>query len=150
MTVNGQTEDVKSAIYAEVPPEELGENGVMLYLLKDVVTGMPQEEPDFGIGIMITESLYGKTLDLTKPLARSSYLYIGGITKNTEITIEYSDGTIDTADGSITQGPTVTGGTLLLTRSGDNFTVKLSVTLSDGSSASADWKGKATKIEIPE
>lgn len=150
MTVNGQTEDVKSAIYAEVPPEELGENGVMLYLLKDVVTGMPQEEPDFGIGITITESLYGKTLDLTKPLDKSSYLNIVGVNKNDDVYIEYADGKIDTTDGGDGPVPTVTGGTLLLTRSGDNFTVKLSVTLSDGSSASADWKGKATKIEIPE
>lgn len=150
MTVNGQTEEIKSAIYAEAPDDEFGEKGVGLFLLKDVTTEMPEEEPDFGINIMITESLYGKTLDLTQPVARSSYLYLSGATKNSEITIEYSDGTIDTADGSITQGPTVTGGTLLLTRSGDNFTVKLSVTLSDGSSLSADWKGKATKIEISE
>lgn len=150
MTVNGQTETVKSAIYAEAPDDEFGEKGVGLFLFKDVTTGMPQEEPDFGISIVITESLYGKTLDLTKPVARSSYLTIAGATKNTDFYIEYSDGTIDTTDGGDGQGPTVTGGTMLLTRSGDNFTVKLSVTLSDGSSASADWKGKATKIEMPE
>lgn len=149
MTVNGQTEDVKSAIYAEVPPEELGENGVMLYLLKDVVTGMPQEEPDFGIGIMITESLYGKTLDLTKPLDKSSYLNIVGVNKNDDVYIEYADGKIDTTDGGDGPVPTVTGETLLLTRSGDNFTVKLSVKLSDGKSIFADWTGKATKIQIP-
>ena len=66
------------------------------------------------------------------------------------MSIEYDDGTIDTTDGGSSQGPSVTGGTLLLTRSGDNFTVELSVTLSDGSSVSADWKGTATKIDIPE
>lgn len=150
MTVNGQTEQVKSAIYAELPSEEFGENGVALYLFKDVLTGIPEEEPDFAIGIAITESLYGKTLDLTKPVALSSYLSILGMNKNAEITIEYDAGKIDTSDGSETPGPTVTGGTLLLTRNGDKFTVKLAVTLSDGSSASVDWEGTATKIQIPE
>ncbi|WP_052011149.1 hypothetical protein [Alistipes onderdonkii] len=150
MTVNGQTEEIKSAIYAEAPAGEFGENGVGLYLFKDVLTGMPEEEPDFGIMIVITESLYGKTIDLTKPVARSSYLLIAGMNKNLDVSIEYDDGTIDTTDGGSSQGPSVTGGTLLLTRSGDNFTVKLSVTLSDGSSVSADWKGTATKIDIPE
>ena len=92
----------------------------------------------------------GKTIDLTKPVARSSYLLIAGMNKNLDVSIEYDDGTIDTTDGGSSQGPSVTGGTLLLTRSGDNFTVELSVTLSDGSSVSADWKGTATKIDIPE
>ena len=137
MTVNGQTEEIKSAIYAEAPAGEFGENGVGLYLFKDVM-------------IVITESLYGKTIDLTKPVARSSYLLIAGMNKNLDVSIEYDDGTIDTTDGGSSQGPSVTGGTLLLTRSGDNFTVELSVTLSDGSSVSADWKGTATKIDIPE
>ena len=150
MTVNGQTEEIKSAIYAEAPAGEFGENGVGLYLFKDVLTGMPEEEPDFGIMIVITESLYGKTIDLTKPVARSSYLLIAGMNKNLDVSIEYDDGTIDTTDGGSSQGPSVTGGTLLLTRSGDNFTVELSVTLSDGSSVSADWKGPATKIDTPE
>ncbi|MFQ8714152.1 MAG: hypothetical protein ACLR93_11010 [Alistipes onderdonkii] len=81
MTVNGQTEEIKSAIYAEAPAGEFGENGVGLYLFKDVLTGMPEEEPDFGIMIVITESLYGKTIDLTKPVARSSYLLIAGMNK---------------------------------------------------------------------
>lgn len=150
MTVNGQTEEIKSAIYAEAPAGEFGENGVGLYLFKDVLTGMPEEEPDFGIMIVITESLYGKTIDLTKPVARSSYLLIAGMNKNLDVSIEYDDGTIDTTDGGSSQGPSVTDGTLLLTRSGDNFTVELSVTLSDGCSVSADWKGTATKIDIPE
>ena len=150
MTVNGQTEEIKSAIYAEAPAGEFGENGVGLYLFKDVLTGMPEEEPDFGIMIVITESLYGKTIDLTKPVARSSYLLIAGMNKNLDVSIEYDDGTIDTTDGGSSQGPSVTGGTLLLTRSGDNFTVELSVTLSDGSSVSAACTGTATKIDIPE
>lgn len=151
MTVNGQTEEIKSAIYAEAPAGEFGENGVGLYLFKDVLTGMPEEEPDFGIMIVITESLYGKTIDLTKPVARSSYLLIAGMNKNLDVSIEYDDGTIDTTDGGSSQGPSVTGGTLLLTRQRLTISsVELSVTLSDGSSVSADWKGTATKIDIPE
>lgn len=46
---------------------------------------MPEEEPDFGIMIVITESLYGKTIDLTKPVARSSYLLIAGMNKNLDV-----------------------------------------------------------------
>lgn len=150
ITVNGQTETVKSALYSEIEAEEFGEKGVGLVLLKDVITGIPEKGPDFGVSVTMTESLYGKTVDLTKPVTLNSHLGIYGINKNAEITISYENGEIDTADGSITQGPTVTGGTLTMTRSGDNFTVKLSVTLSDGSSAAADWKGTATKMEIPE
>ena len=85
MTVNGQTEEIKSAIYAEAPAGEFGENGVGLYLFKDVLTGMPEEEPDFGIMIVITESLYGKTIDLTKPVARSSYLLIAVAVRRTYV-----------------------------------------------------------------
>ena len=111
---------------------------------------MPEEEPDFGIMIVITESLYGKTIDLTKPVARSCYLLIAGFNKYLVVFKDLEYCSIDTTDGGSSQGPSVTGGTLLLTRSGDNFTVELSVTLSDGSSVSADWKGTATKIDFPE
>lgn len=149
MTVNGQTEEIKSAIYAEAPAGEFGENGVGLYLFKDVLTGMPEEEPDFGIMIVITESLYGKTIDLTKPVARSSYLLIAGMNKNLDVSIEYDDGTIDTTDGGSSQGPSVTGGTLLLTRSGDNFTVELSVTLSDGQFGIRRLEGNGDENRYP-
>lgn len=96
---------------------------------------------------MFPESLPGKAIDLTKPLDPDSDLTILGINKKTEIGIYYSDGTItDDEDNALT----VSAGTLTLTRSGDNFTVKLSVTLPGGSSLAADWTGKATKTEIPE
>ena len=121
----------------------------MLFLTNDTVIDI-DDEPDFAVVFTMQHSLLGKTFDLTKPLDKNSVVQISAISKNSEIYIAYADGKIDTTDGSITQGPTVTGGTLTMTRSGDKFTVKLSVTLSDGRNIAADWEGTATKMEIPE
>ena len=140
MTVNGQTETVNSAFYVS------GDGYIALYLLKDVLTEIPDENPGFAIGLMFPESLLGKTIDLTKPLDPDLGLTILGINKKTEIGIYYENGTITDDEGDTL---TVSAGTLALTRSGDNFTVKLSVTLPGGSSLAADWTGKATKTEIP-
>ena len=96
---------------------------------------------------MFPESLPGKTIDLTKPLDPDLRLTILGVNQKTQIGIYYENGTItDDNDDALT----VSAGTLTLTRSGDNFTVKLSVTLPGGRSLAADWTGKATKSEIPE
>ena len=107
---------------------------------------MPEDgDPDFGISIEFSESLLGKTIDLTKPLDPDLRLYLLGGNKKTAIGIYYSNGTItDENDDALT----VSAGTLTLTRSGDNFTVKLSVTLPDGSSLAAEWKGKVTKSDL--
>ncbi len=140
ITVNGQTETVNSAFYASY------EGQIVLYLLKDVLTEIPEEDPGFAIGLVFSESLPGKAIDLTKPLDPDLGLAILGINKKTNIRIYYYDGTItDEKDNALT----VSAGTLTLTRSGDNFTVKLSVTLPGGRSLAADWTGKATKTETP-
>ena len=141
ITINGQTENVNSAFY-------ISDDGyIALFLLKDVLTEIPEDgdDPDFGISIEFSESLLGKTIDLTNPLDPDLRLIIFGINKKTEIGIYYNDGTItDGKDDALT----VSAGTLTLTRSGDNFTVELSVTLSDGSSLAAEWKGKVTKSDL--
>lgn len=146
MTVNGRTEEVKSVlyVYAEASDEDFDENAVVLCLFRDVVSEIP-EDPDFAISIEMMESLLGKTIDLTEPVGRNSYLTLTGLNDNNDLNIDFTGDTIDTYGEA-----TVTGGTLLVTRSGDDFTVKFSVTLSDGGSASADWKGKATKVVLPE
>lgn len=145
MTVNGQTETIGSAIYLDFPSDEVGKNRIMLYLLKDVKTSLPENETDFGIALMVTESFYGKTIDLTKPLGRESQLILVGANGSGVFEAVYADGKIT---DSIGKKIVVTAGTLTLTRSGDNFTVKVSVTLADGNSLSADWKGKALKVNL--
>lgn len=149
MTINGRTEPVKSALFQEYPAEENDEAEFDLYLLREVYTSVPDHDPDFSVNIEVSESLNGKTLDLTKPLDQSGtsipYLYIAAIADGTEFEIEYYNGQIGATDNA-----TVTSGTLTATRNGNKFTVKLSVTLSDGNSIRADWKGTATKIEFSE
>lgn len=144
MTVNGQTETINSAIYMDIPADEFGENGIMLYLLKDVTTALPENDTDFGIAFIITESFYGKTIDLTKPLGKNSQLTLIGADASGTFEVVYTDGKIT---DDIGKKIVVTAGTLTLTRSGDNFTVKVSMTLADGNSLSADWAGTATKVE---
>lgn len=145
MTVNGQTETIGSAIYLDFPSDEVGKNRIMLYLLKDVKTSLPENETDFGIALMVTESFYGKTLDLPKPLGKDSQLTLVGANGSGIFEVVYADGKIT---DSIGKKIVVTAGTLTLTRSGDDFSVKVSVTLADGNSLSADWKGKAMKINL--
>lgn len=147
MTVNGRTETIKSALYAEYPADEYEEAEFDLYLLNEVYTAVPDHDPAFAVNIEISESLYGKTLDLTKPLDQSKapkpYLYLSAITDGKDFDIDYIDNAID-----VTGGAKVTTGTLTATKNGNNFTIKLSVKLSDGNSISADWSGTATKVSF--
>lgn len=145
MTVSGQTEEVKSALYFEYAADGGDEAEIDLYLFKEAFSAMPNAEPSFYVNLEISESLNGKTVDLTKPLSQSStprpYLYINAVSSGKDLVIDYYDNKIDVTDDA-----TVTAGSMTATRNGDNITVKLSVTLSDGNSLSVDWKGKATKV----
>ncbi|WP_418423246.1 hypothetical protein [Alistipes sp.] len=147
MTVNGQTETIKSALYTEYAADGTDEAEFDLYLFKDVFSQVPTEEPSFYVNIEVSESLYGKTLDLTKPIEKNSnlqpYLYITAVGNDKDFNIEYYDNTI-----RVTNDATVTAGTLTATRTGDNFTIKLSVKLSNGNSITADWEGTATKVSF--
>lgn len=136
MTVNGRTEQVESAFY-----QEISETTTYLYLLREPFSELPEMEPDYYILIRFTESLNGKTLDLTRPLDRNSYLELDGWNAPSYVHVVYTDGAIRDDDGNPVA---VTTGSLTLNRDGDRFTVKLSATLADGSSIAADWAGKAT------
>lgn len=102
----------------------------------------------------MSESLYGKTVDLTKPIVKSGtlapYLDIVAANEGQSFEIDNSEGSIDISVGEADTSLTVTSGTLKVTKNGGDFSVKLSVELSDGKSIFADWTGKATKVTIPE
>lgn len=147
MTVNGQTETVKSAFYEEYAANEYDEAEIDLFLFKDAFSQAPTEEPSFYVNIEVSESLNGKTLDLTKPLDQSKtpkpYLYISAVGNGKDFDIDYKNNTIE-----ITDNATVTSGTLTATKNGNKFTVKLSIKLSNGNSITADWEGMATKVSF--
>lgn len=136
MIVNDQTEEIKSVFYKKIPEGDL----TILYLLTEAFAELPEMEPEFCVIIRFSESLNGITLDLTRPLDPNSYLYLRGWSDTSDVDVEYFNGTI----GSVHGNPT---GSLTLNRDGDRFTIKLSVTLDDGSTLAVDWAGKATITE---
>ena len=144
ITVNGQMYEVKSAFYADEPADAEDEAAFELGLFPTELTAVPEEEPDFYVTIDMSESLYGKTIDLTKPLVQGTmpwpYLCITAKNGSSKISIDFDE---DWIAGKVTAGK------LTVTKNGDKFTVELSVTLSDGQFISAAWTGKATKMEIP-
>lgn len=143
--VNGLIYEVKTAIYAEEPADAEDEAAFELGLFPTEFTTPPEEEPDFYIGIDMSESLWGKTIDLSEPLDRNTlpwpYLSITAKNGSDRITIDYDEDPISEK---------ISHGSLSVTKNGDRFAVKLSVMLSDGQYISADWKGTAKKAEIPE
>ncbi len=152
ITVNGQIYEVKSAFYVEEKADEGAEAGTSLALLPTVLQTLPEDEPDFYVGIGLSESLWDKTIDLTKPIVKSGtlepYLEIIAAANGTTIEIDNSEGSIDISVKEADTPLTVTSGTLKATKNGNNFTIKLSVKLSDGNSISADWSGTATKVSF--
>lgn len=143
--VNGLIREVKTAVYAEEPADAEDEAAFELGLFPMEFTTLPEEEPDFYITIDMSESLWGKTIDLSKPLDRSKfpgpYLSITAKNGSDRITIDYDDDPISEK---------ISCGSLSVTKNGDRFAVELSVTLSDGQYISAGWKGAAKKAEISE
>lgn len=155
MAVNGQIETINSAFYLDTAANDRNEAHFQLMLLKDFLTDIPENTPDFVITIALSESLWGKTIDLTQPVAKSGELERGihilaRKTSDPYFWISHTgDGKIEVVNS--VSGPSdavVTAGTLTATRNGDDFTIKLSVTLSDGKSIAADWKGMATKVML--
>lgn len=142
MIVNGQTEEIKSVFYQD----HLVGNRTRtdLYLLREALAELPEMEPDFCVVIRFSESLNGKTLDLTRPLDPNSYLNLIGWSDTSDVAVEYVDGTICDVPGHPLG---ITTGSLTLNRDGDRFTIKLSVTLDDGRTLAVDWAGKATISE---
>lgn len=155
MAVNGQIETINSAFYLDTAANDRNEAHFQLMLLKDFLTDIPENTPDFVITIALSESLWGKTIDLTQPVAKSGELERGIHIQARKTPDPYfwishtGDGKIEVVNS--VSGPSdavVTAGTLTATRNGDDFTIKLSVTLSDGKSIAADWKGTATKVML--
>lgn len=154
MTVNGQTETIKSAFYLEVIANQTDEARFAFILFNEAYTTYPENQPAFFVEIMVSESLCGKTIDLTKPLDQSKkpgpYLYFGAASDGKDFfKIGYHDNKINVLDGNtVIDDATVTSGTLTATKNGDTFTVKLSIKLSNGNSIIADWEGTATKLNF--
>ncbi len=93
--VNGLIYEVKTAIYAEEPADAEDEAAFELGLFPTEFTTPPEEEPDFYIGIDMSESLWGKTIDLSEPLDRNTlpwpYLFITAKNGGERITIDYDE-----------------------------------------------------------
>lgn len=141
MIVNGQTEEIKSVFYEE----RLGNRTTTdLYLFREAFAEFPEMQPEFCVIIRFSESLNGKTLDLTRPLDPNSHLYLVGWSDTSYVEVGYVDGTISDDHANPLA---VTTGSLTLKRDGDRFTVKLSMTLDDGNTLAVDWAGKATIME---
>lgn len=154
MTVNGQTETINSAFYHYTAANDRNEADFLLILFKDFLTELPEDAPDIFVSVALSESLFNRTIDLTQPVAQSGELQRGIHIQARKTPDPYfwishtGDGKIEVVNS--VSGPSdavVTAGTLTATRNGDNFTIKLSVTLSDGKSIAADWKGTATRLE---
>lgn len=149
ITVNGQIYEVKSAFYVEEPADAEDEACFELGLFPTDFTTPPAEEPDFYVGIDMSESLWGKTIDLTKPIAKTGtlepYLGIIAAANGTTVEIDNSEGSIDISVQEADSPLTVTSGTLKVTKNGGDFSVKFFVNLSDGRYIAADWKGTAKK-----
>ena len=148
ITINGQSGTVKKITYDYSPGNTLFEPHFSLTLYKNFDT--PAQEYVY---IEISESLIGKTINLTNSL--------NSLGLDTELTptlvimmsegdekwtsIDYFDYSIDVfVSNNDSDNVVVTGGTLHVTRDGDNqFAVKLSMTLSDGQSTVVNWAGMA-------
>lgn len=153
MTVNGQRETIKSAFYEQTPGDDTAEAVVRIAFLKEAYSEFPQmlpeTRPDMLVLIGLSESLLGKTLDLTLPLDQNeapipALMY--GATHEGHVTTgaNYLSNRI-----FVSPGKTVASGVLTATRSGDRFNVRFSVTFSDGTSYAVDGEGRAKQSELP-
>lgn len=141
ITIGTETKSVESAFSGVIEPLDGEEGGYVLVLLDENYPELPTSKPDFFVVLYIAESCLDKQIDLTKVLSKSGpltpYILISDMTYDVEINDENTYTT--------PEGLTVSSGTLKATRSGDKFTVKFTVSLSDGHTIAADWSG-STKI----
>lgn len=150
ITVDGTAEKVGSAFYGYENPDEFDEGCWTILLCRQIYSGIPTAEPECYIGIEISDSCIGKTTDLTKRLAQSGTKtpYIGIAIPGRFLEIDDDSAEVYLNDDDDLSGITVTSGSLLVTRDGDKFTVRLDVKFSDGVSAAANWGGTATKVAM--
>ena len=173
MNINGQTLEIKSAVYVDVV-KEYYEDQISLTLYSE--TQFPTfkygesilSATGAWIGINVSKSFFGKTVDLTQPFPFSGQRPIPEIHilaresgKGKMVGVKYiPDGSIHVASEDVQisdefgevvhfnpspTAPVTAGSSLTLTRNGDKFTIKLSLTLNDGRSVSIDFEGKPTK-----
>lgn len=137
MTLGTVTEQVGSAFTSTTPSQEGQESGAYLALFKENFTEFPEDEPDFFVGVLVSDSSFDKQIDLTKALTKSGthtpFLQIGTPTHNIEID--------ETGVCTLPEGLTVTSGSLKVTRNDDKFSVKFTATFSDGHTIATDWSG---------
>lgn len=153
MTINGQTETVKSAFYEETPGDDSAEALVRIAFLKDAYAEFPDMQPatrpDMMIVIGLSESLLGKTVDLTQPLDQHQEpipaLMYGAIHQGHVTTgANYQNNRI-----IVSGNGSVASGTLTMNRNGNRFTVRFSATFSDGTSLAVDCEGEARQSKLP-
>lgn len=93
ITVNGQICEVKSAFYVEEKADEQWETSYDLILFREYFSTLPFTMSDYGVDIEVSESLIGKTIDLTEPVTQTGplrpYLSVGAIGE-TEFDIVHS------------------------------------------------------------
>lgn len=149
ITVSGITEKVGSAFYAYEPADEFDEGIWTVVLCRDKYSTAPEFEPDFYIGVRVSDSYLGKEITLTETLAAGGALAPAVTVGLPNRMVDIDDESIDVfnSDGFLKE-VTVTAGKLKLTRDGSKFTVNLFIELSDGVTASTNWSGEATKGEI--
>ena len=68
ITVNGRICEVKSAFYVEEKADEQWETSYDLILFREYFSTLPFTMSDYGVDIEVSESLIGKTIDLTEPV----------------------------------------------------------------------------------
>lgn len=149
ITVSSITEKVGSAFYTYEPADEFDEGAWTVVLCREKYVSPPTIEPDFYIGVRVSDSFLGKEIPLTEPLAAGGALTqaINVVVYNRQVAIDDVSIDIIQSDGN-PAGVAVTAGKLKLTRDGSKFTVNLFIEFSDGVSASTNWSGEATQGEI--
>ena len=75
ITVNGQICEVKSAFYVEEKADEQWETSYDLILFREYFSTLPFTMSDYGVDIEVSESLIGKTIDLTEPVTQTGPLH---------------------------------------------------------------------------
>lgn len=137
ITIGNKTEEVESAFSAAIPSQEGQEGGSYILFFEEDFKEFPKDEPNFFVGVLISDSSFGKQIDLTKALSKSGaltpYLIVGDPTHSIEI---------DEAGVFVDpENVTVASGSMKATRNGSKFSVKFTVTFSDGHTIAGDWSG---------
>ena len=149
ITVNGQICEVKSAFYVEEKADEQWETSYDLILFREYFSTLPFTMSDYGVDIEVSESLIGKTIDLTEPVTQTGplrpYLSVGAIGE-TEFDIVHSFERITVSNGDDISSATVSYGMLTVTRDGETFRRQINLRRLDGKSDQSNDSGITDRI----